>query len=56
MESMVKRNYLEILKTFFIALVFLGIGSFIGINFIPLTLRYYLNIALNHQSDTYIYH
>ena len=45
MESIVKRNYLEILKTFFIALVFLGIGSFIGINFIPLTLRYYLNIA-----------
>lgn len=45
MDSIAKRNYLEILKTFFIALIFLALGSFIGVNFIPYTIRYMLNIA-----------
>lgn len=45
MESMVKRNYLEILKTFFIALIFLAVGSYIGVNFIPASFRAFLNIA-----------
>lgn len=45
MDSIVKRNYLEILKTFFIALVFLALGSFIGVNFIPYSIRYMLNIV-----------
>lgn len=45
MESTSKKNYLEILKTFFIALLFLAIGSFIGVNFIPAGFRYFLNIA-----------
>ena len=44
-ESIIKRNYLEILKTFFIALVFMTIGAIIGVMFIPPTLRYYMNIA-----------
>ena len=35
MRSIVKSNYLEILKTFFIALLFLALGAFIGVNFIP---------------------
>ena len=42
---MVKENYLSILKTFFIALVFLAIGGIIGVRFIPATVRYMLNIA-----------
>lgn len=42
---MVKENYLSILKTFFIALIFLVIGSIIGVRFIPATFRYMLNIA-----------
>ena len=45
MKSIIKNNYLEILKTFFIALLFMAIGSFIGVNFIPATFRYLLNIA-----------
>lgn len=45
MENIIKKNYLEILKTFFIALLFLAIGAFIGVNFIPATFRYLLNIA-----------
>lgn len=44
-ESIVKRNYLEILKTFFIALVCLTVGAIIGVRFIPPTLRYYMNIV-----------
>ena len=40
-----QRNYLEILKLFFISLILLGIGSYIGIQFIPPTLRYYMNIV-----------
>lgn len=42
---MVKENYLSILKTFFVALIFLVIGSIIGVKFIPATFRYMLNIA-----------
>ena len=45
LDSIAKKNYLEILKTFFIALVFLALGSFIGVNFIPYSIRYMLNIA-----------
>ncbi len=45
MRSIVKSNYLEILKTFFIALLFLALGAFIGVNFIPASFRYFLNIA-----------
>lgn len=45
MDSIAKRNYLEILKTFFIALIFLALGSFIGVNFIPYSIRYMLNIV-----------
>lgn len=45
MENIIKKNYLEILKTFFIALLFMAIGAFIGVNFIPATFRYLLNIA-----------
>ena len=45
MKSIIKNNYLEILKTFFIALLFMAIGAFIGVNFIPATFRYLLNIA-----------
>ena len=45
MKSIIKNNYLEILKTFFIALLFMAIGSFIGVNCIPATFRYLLNIA-----------
>ncbi|MGL5380554.1 Bax inhibitor-1 family protein [Clostridium sp.] len=43
--STTKQNYLEILKTFFMALIFLGIGSYIGVKFIPPTFRYYMNLA-----------
>lgn len=42
---MVKENYLSILKTFFVALIFLVIGSIIGVRFIQPTFRYMLNIA-----------
>ena len=45
MRSIVKSNYLEILKTFFIALLFLALGAFIGVKFIPASFRYFLNIA-----------
>lgn len=45
MESILKQNYIEILKTFVIALIVMAIGAFIGVNFIPISIRYYLNIA-----------
>ena len=41
----VKENYLKILKTFFISLVLLAIGSIIGVLFIPPTLKSFMNIA-----------
>lgn len=44
-DSITKQNYLAILKTFFIALIFLTIGSVIGVKFIPPQVRYYMNIA-----------
>lgn len=45
MNSIVKQNYLEILKTFFFGLVFLAIGSFAGVFFIPYPIKRILNIA-----------
>lgn len=42
---MVKENYLAIMKTFFMSLAFLVIGSIIGIRFIPPSVRYIMNIA-----------
>lgn len=45
MNSTVKQNYLEILKTFFLGLVFLAIGSFVGIFLIPNSIKNILNIA-----------
>ncbi|WP_294393572.1 Bax inhibitor-1 family protein [uncultured Clostridium sp.] len=45
MNSIVKQNYLEILKTFFFGLVFLAIGSFAGVFFIPYSIKRILNIA-----------
>ncbi len=45
MNSIVKQNYLEILKTFFLGLVFLAIGSFAGVFFIPYSIKRILNIA-----------
>lgn len=42
---MVKENYLAIIKTFFMSLAFLVIGSIIGIRFIPPSVRYIMNIA-----------
>ncbi|MGL6065098.1 MAG: Bax inhibitor-1 family protein [Fusobacteriaceae bacterium] len=42
---MEKQNYLAIIKTFLIALVFLAIGSYIGVNYIPYSIRSTLNIA-----------
>lgn len=45
MNSTVKQNYLEILKTFFLGLVFLVIGSFVGIFLIPNSIKNILNIA-----------
>ena len=45
MNGIVKQNYLEILKTFFLGLVFLVIGSFAGIYFIPNSIKSILNIA-----------
>lgn len=42
---MVKENYLAIMKTFFMSIVFLVIGSIIGIKFIPPSVRYMINIA-----------
>lgn len=44
-QSVVKKNYLAILSTFFMALVFLGIGSFIGVKFIPPSVRSFMNMA-----------
>ncbi|MGL5084201.1 MAG: Bax inhibitor-1 family protein [Clostridium sp.] len=43
--SIVKQNYLEVLKTFFIALVFLAIGAVCGVLFIPPAIKSILNIA-----------
>ena len=45
MNSIVKQNYLQILKTFFIGLVFLALGSFAGIFLIPNSIKSILNIA-----------
>lgn len=45
MNNIVKQNYLEILKTFFLGLVFLAIGSFAGVFFIPYSIKRILNIA-----------
>ena len=45
MNSTVKQNYVEILKTFFLGLVFLAIGSFVGIFLIPNSIKNILNIA-----------
>lgn len=42
---MEKQNYLAIIKTFVIALIFLAIGSIIGVKYIPYSIRYTLNIA-----------
>lgn len=42
---MQRENYLEIIKTFFISLIFLVIGSFIGVTLIPPSVRNMLNIA-----------
>lgn len=44
-NSIVKQNYLEILKIFFISLLFLAIGSYIGVEYIPSSVRYYMNFA-----------
>ncbi|MGL5354840.1 MAG: Bax inhibitor-1 family protein [Clostridium sp.] len=43
--SIVKQNYLEVLKTFFIALVFLAVGAVVGVLFIPPALKSIMNIA-----------
>lgn len=45
MNSIVKQNYLQILKTFFFGLIFLAMGSFIGVLFIPYSIKRILNIA-----------
>ncbi|MGL5692740.1 MAG: Bax inhibitor-1 family protein [Peptostreptococcaceae bacterium] len=42
---MERENYLAIIKTFFMSLVFLVIGSFIGVTLIPPSVRNMLNIA-----------
>ncbi|MEG0843968.1 MAG: Bax inhibitor-1 family protein [Romboutsia sp.] len=42
---MVKENYLSIIRTFFISLIFLVIGSVVGVKFIPASVRYMMNIA-----------
>lgn len=42
---MIKENYLAIMKTFLIAIVFLVIGSIVGVRFIPPSVRYMMNIA-----------
>ncbi|MGL5330724.1 MAG: Bax inhibitor-1 family protein [Peptostreptococcaceae bacterium] len=42
---MERKNYLEIIKTFFVALVFLTIGSIVGVMLIPPSVRYMLNMA-----------
>ncbi|ATD56045.1 Bax inhibitor-1 family protein [Clostridium chauvoei] len=44
-QSITKKNYLAVLSTFFMALIFLGIGSFIGVRFIPASIRNFMNIA-----------
>ena len=45
MDYTVKQNYLEILKTFLLGLVFLAIGSVVGVFFIPNGVKAILNIA-----------
>ncbi len=42
---MLKQNYLAIIKTFFISIIFLVIGSIVGVRFIPPSVRYAINIA-----------
>ncbi|MDK2561984.1 Bax inhibitor-1 family protein [Romboutsia sedimentorum] len=42
---MQRENYLAIMKTFFMAIVFLVLGSIIGVYFIPPSVRYMMNIA-----------
>lgn len=42
---MVKENYLAIMKTFFVAITFLVIGSIVGVKFIPPSIRYMMNVA-----------
>lgn len=43
--SSIKRNYLNILKTFFISLIFLAIGAIVGVLFIPYELKVFMNMA-----------
>ena len=45
MNNIVKQNYLQILKTFFLGLIFLAIGSFAGVYLIPYSIKSILNIA-----------
>lgn len=45
MNSIIKQNYLQILKAFFLALVFLAVGSFLGVFFIPYSVKMILNVA-----------
>lgn len=45
MNNIVRQNYLEILKTFILGLVFLAIGSFLGVFFIPNSIKAILNIG-----------
>lgn len=45
MNSIVKQNYLQILGTVFLGLIFLAIGSFAGIYLIPYSIKNILNIA-----------
>ena len=42
---MIKENFLSILKTFLMAILFLTLGSIIGVKFIPYSVRYMLNVA-----------
>lgn len=42
---MERKNYLAIMKTFFMALLFLAVGSIVGVLIIPPSVRYMLNIA-----------
>ena len=45
MDYTVKQNYLEILKTFLLGLVFLAVGSVVGVFFIPNGIKAILNIG-----------
>lgn len=44
-SSSTKQNYLNILKTFFIALIFLAVGAVVGVLFIPPGLKSLMNMA-----------